>query len=157
MFARRRKFGGKYTSHVSAINASETVLVISFPIYTPNYDAFMMTIPGIQHYKSYYNFTVPTGYTSFISVKYRVTIVNSRYDPLDGFKIDNRKLDLTKLFNKTINDDSFATLSQETKDDAHEIHQELYLKFGLWIYGERESEGYGYPSGMAIVTYVSKP
>ncbi|CAC5388787.1 unnamed protein product [Mytilus coruscus] len=141
------------SSHVSVINASETVLVVSFPKDIPNYDAYMMIIPGIQHYKSYYNFTVPNEYTSYISVTYLVTNVKSRYDPLDGFKIDNQKLDMTKLFNKTINDYSFATFSQETKDGAHEIHHELDLKFGLWIYGERKFEGYGYPGGMA---YISK-
>ncbi|CAG2194974.1 unnamed protein product [Mytilus edulis] len=68
------------SSHVSVINANENVLVVSFPKDIPDYDAYMMTIPGIQHYKSYYNFTVPAGYTSFISVTCVATKMKSQHD-----------------------------------------------------------------------------
>ncbi|CAG2194976.1 Sushi, nidogen and EGF-like domain-containing protein 1 [Mytilus edulis] len=105
-------------SHLSTINANETVLVVSFPKDIPKYDAYMMTIPGIQHYKSYYNFTVPTGYTSYISVTYLVTTGKSVNDPFDGFKIDNKKLSLTEVFNMTINEFNYATFSQEIKKAA---------------------------------------
>ncbi|XP_071148714.1 uncharacterized protein [Mytilus edulis] len=142
-------------SHLSTINANETVLVVSFPKDIPKYDAYMMTIPGIQHYKSYYNFTVPTGYTSYISVTCLVTTVKSLKYPFDGFKIDNKKLSVTDVFNMTINEFNYATFSQKiTKGGAHDIRHELDLKFGLWIYGEKNNEGYGFPGGMA---YISQP
>lgn len=138
-------------SHLSAINANETVLVVSFPKDIPKYDAYMMTIPGIQHYKPHYKFTVPAGYTSYISVTYLITNVQSQYDPFDGFKIDNKKLSLTDVFNMTNNKYNFATFSNEIEDGAHEIRHELDLKFGLWIYGEKNNEGYGFPGGMAYI------
>ncbi|VDI03175.1 Hypothetical predicted protein [Mytilus galloprovincialis] len=142
------------SSHLAYINANESVLVVSFPKDIPNFDAYMMTVPGITHYRSNYNFTVPAGYNSFISVSYIVTNVSARYNPLDGFKIDNRKLILTNIFNKTINIYSIATFSSATEGGDHEIRHDSNLKFGLWIYGEKQEEGYGYPGGIA---YISQP
>ncbi|CAC5394204.1 unnamed protein product [Mytilus coruscus] len=141
-------------SHLASISTNSNALVVSFPKDISNYDAFMMTIPGIKHYKSYYNFTVPSRYTSYLSVTYLVTNVKSRYDPLNGFIIDKNLLHITDVYKNTINEQVFTTFSHGIEDGAHEIRHELDMKFGLWIYGDKGNSGYGFPGDM---TYTNQP
>lgn len=137
----------EYTSpHVSVINASHPVSVYGFPKDIPNYDSYMTTFMSMRQWKPHYMFAAPdNSLTNHISVVFCGTV-----DDCKGFVLDSVPIEPagTDVFTETVNRETYVTFRYQITSGEHTIHHLSNITFGLWIYGEKSREGYGYPGGV---------
>ncbi|XP_063404551.1 uncharacterized protein LOC134688013 [Mytilus trossulus] len=128
---------------ISYIQSSDNVIVTVYPQYTlPGFfDTFMMTIHGVNQYLPEYHFAVPSkGFSSFISI-----VVQS--SEIGGFILDDKRITLN-IYSISHGSDDFSTGSVSIEHGAHHIKHLNGTKFGLWVYGSKQYDGYGYPGGI---------
>lgn len=133
-------------SDLSIIKSDKNVLVLIYPKEAGDHDSYMMTVYGIGQYKKKYDIVVPDGFTSYISVALKS-------GSADGFQIDQNRFSPNTFFNKTISGTTYTTVSYSISAGAHTITHRSNLSFGLWIYGDQNYDGYGFPGGMAYTNY----
>ncbi|XP_071135906.1 IgGFc-binding protein-like isoform X1 [Mytilus edulis] len=140
-----RDFFDFYYNTISFISSSDDILVMSYPHGLSGYkgDPFMMTIPGVNQYLYKYDFVVPIGLDSFISITVQSDAINGFL--LDGNPSNNR----SNVFSISEGLYNFSTFSMPIKTGFHHIEHRQNIRFGLWVYGNRYADGYGYPAGMA--------
>ncbi|CAC5397252.1 unnamed protein product [Mytilus coruscus] len=132
-------------SEMSIIRSENNVLVMVYPKEEGDYDSYMMTVHGTNQYKTSYNIIVPGSFTSYISMTFTS-------GSADGFQIDQKKEDTKSHFNKTISGTTYTTVSYAITPGAHKITYESNIRYRLWIYGDRHTDGYGFPGGIAYTT-----
>ncbi|CAC5390103.1 unnamed protein product [Mytilus coruscus] len=140
-----RDFLDFYYNTISIIFASDDVLVESYPygLIGSKGDPFMMTIPGVNQYLHEYDFVVPTGFDSFISI-------TVQSDAIDGFLLDGNSSNIRSgIFSISEGSNHFSTFSMSISTGFHHIEHRTNIRFGLWVYGNGGLDGYGYPAGMA--------
>ncbi|XP_071133964.1 IgGFc-binding protein-like [Mytilus edulis] len=128
---------------ISYIQASDNVIVNVYPHLVEKvfFDTFMMTIHGVNQYLAEYNFAVPSmSFDSSISI-----VVQS--NEIAGFILDDHPITFY-VFNISHGSDDFSTGSVSISPGAHYIKHLYGAKFGLWIYGSKKYDGYGYPGGI---------
>ncbi|VDI40746.1 IgGFc-binding protein-like [Mytilus edulis] len=133
-----------YYNTISLIYASDDVLVMSYPHGLPKHkrDPFMMTIPGVNQYLNEYDFVVPTGFDSYISI-------TVQSDAIGGFLLDGNPSNIRSVFSISEGLYKFSTFSMSISTGLHHIEHSRNVRFGLWINGNGDIDGYGYPAGMA--------
>lgn len=143
-----RDFVDFYYKTVSIILSSDDILVMSYPHFLTGRkgDPFMMSIPGVNQYLYEYEFVVPTGFTSFISI-------TVQSDALDGFLLDGNSFNLQSIFSASDGKNYFSTFSLPILAGYHHMEHKTKVPFGLWVYGNRRNDGFGYPAGMAYKIY----
>ncbi|XP_071135902.1 uncharacterized protein [Mytilus edulis] len=145
-----RDFFDFYYNTISFISSSEDILVTSYPhgLSTGKGDPFMMTIPGVNQYLYEYDFVVPTGFDSYISI-------TVQSDATDGLFLDgNSSRSQSSVFSISEGMNNFSTFSLPISAGLHRIEHKKKVRFGLWIYGNGDFvDGYGYPAGMAYKAY----
>ncbi|VDI45443.1 Hypothetical predicted protein [Mytilus galloprovincialis] len=129
--------------NVSVIKSDNKVLVMSYPTEAGQFDSYMMTIYGINQYKTDYSIVVPDDFTSYISVTFTS-------GSADGFRIDQKRVLVYKLYRKQVAGTTYSTMSCNITAGSHTINHESNIHFGLWIYGDRVYDGYGFPAGIAF-------
>ncbi|XP_063448283.1 uncharacterized protein LOC134727822 [Mytilus trossulus] len=102
-----------------------------------------MTVYGINQYKSDYEVIIPSNFSSFVSITFCG-------DAIRGFEIDSHKMKADKVFEKTVLGKKYITFSSSIPEGAHIITNTNGIRFGLWLYGNRRNDGYGYPAGIAF-------
>ncbi|XP_063402199.1 uncharacterized protein LOC134686462 [Mytilus trossulus] len=143
-----RDYWDFYYNTTAFIFASEDIIVMSYPhgLNEHEGDPFMMTIPGINQYLYEYDFVVPTGFDSFISI-------TVQSDAVDGFMLDGNSSNIKSLFCLSEGMNHFSTFSLPMSAGYHHIEHKNKVRFGLWVYGNvYPDDGYGYPAGMASKT-----
>ena len=68
----------------------------------------------------------------------------------DGFRIDQKRVLVYKLYRKQVAGTTYSTMACNITDGSHTINHESNIHFGLWIYGDRVYDGYGFPAGIAF-------
>ncbi|XP_071137216.1 IgGFc-binding protein-like [Mytilus edulis] len=133
-----------YYNTISLISPSDDILVMSYPHGLPKHkgDPFMMTIPGVNQYLYEYDFVVPTGFDSYISI-------TVQSDAIDGFLLDRNPFNIRSVFSISEGLYQFTTFSMSISTGFHHIEHSRTVRFGLWINGNGDIDGYGYPAGMA--------
>ncbi|XP_071135903.1 IgGFc-binding protein-like [Mytilus edulis] len=145
-----RDFLDFYYNTISFISSSEDILVTSYPHGLSEHkgDPFMMTIPGVNQYLYEYDFVVPTGLDSYISI-------TVQSDATDGLFLDGNSLkSQSSVFSISEGMNNFSTFSLPISTGLYRIEHKKKVRFGLWIYGNGDAwDGYGYPAGMAYKAY----
>lgn len=131
---------------LSIIKSDNNVLTLSYPKDKGNYDSYMMTVYGMNQYKTAYDIIVPGGFTSYISMTFKS-------GSSDDFQIDMKRMHTIANFTKIISGIAFTTVTYSITAGAHTVTHQSYISFGLWIYGDRSIDGYGFPAGMAYYNY----
>ncbi|XP_071137212.1 IgGFc-binding protein-like [Mytilus edulis] len=145
-----REFFDFYYNTISFISSSDDILVTSYPhgLSGRKGDPFMMTILGVNQYLYEYDFVVPSGFDSFISITVQSDAINGFL--LDGYSFNNR----SSVFSISEGMDNFSTFSLPISAGLHRIEHKKKVRFGLWIFGNGDTwDGYGYPAGMAYKAY----
>ena len=127
---------------LSFISSNRDVLVMAYPHEVGDGDSYMMTIIGLHQYRSDYNFIVPEGFSSFVGITF---IDGNDYE----FELDQKILKPANIVKMDIQGTTYATFSHMLTDGAHRIRHMSGIKFGLWVYGNRNNDGYGFPAGIA--------
>ncbi|XP_071137208.1 IgGFc-binding protein-like [Mytilus edulis] len=145
-----RDFFDFYYSTISFISSSEDILVTSYPhgLGESKGDPLMMTIPGVNQYLYKYDFVVPTGFDSYISI-------TVQSDATDGLFLDgNSSKSQSSVFSISKGMKNFSTFSLPLSAGLHRIEHKKKVRFGLWIFGNEDPrDGYGYPARMAYKAY----
>ncbi|XP_052073559.1 uncharacterized protein LOC127711514 [Mytilus californianus] len=128
---------------ISVVQSTGNLLVTLFPYEAKRFDSYMMTVYGINQYKSDYKFIIPSKFSSYVSITFCG-------DAIRGFEIDGHEMKANKIFAKTVHGNKYITFSCSISEGAHRIKNTVGIRFGLWLYGNRRSDGYGYPAGMAF-------
>lgn len=68
----------------------------------------------------------------------------------DGFRIDQKRVLVYKLYRKQVAGTTYSTMACNITAGLHTINHESNIHFGLWIYGDRVYDGYGFPAGIAF-------
>ncbi|XP_071135900.1 IgGFc-binding protein-like [Mytilus edulis] len=145
-----RDFFDFYYNTISFISSSQDILVTSYPhgLSKSKGGPFMMTIPGVNQYLYEYDFVVPTGFDSYISITVQSDATDELF--LDG----NSSKSQSSAFSISEGMNNFSTFSLPISTGPHRIEHEKKVRFGLWIYGNGDPfKGYGYPAGMAYNAY----
>ncbi|CAC5394167.1 unnamed protein product [Mytilus coruscus] len=135
-------------SEVSVIKSDKGVLVMSYPKESGKLESYMMTVYGVNQYKTTYNIIVPGAVksNSYVSMTFSS-------GSADGFQIDHNIVYAVTHFNNTISGITYTTVSYSISAGAHTISHRSNLCFGLWIYGESKDDSYGFPGGMTYTDY----
>ncbi|CAC5415915.1 unnamed protein product [Mytilus coruscus] len=128
---------------ISVVQSTGNLLVTVFPHEAHGFDSYMMTVYGINQYKSDYEFIIPSDFSSFVSITFCG-------DAIRGFEIDGHVMKVDKVFEKTVLKKKYITFSYNITEGAHRIKNTIGIRFGLWLYGNRRNDGYGYPAGIAF-------
>lgn len=107
--------------------------------------SFMMTIHGVNQYKSRYDFIVPKGFSSFISVA-----MHGGCGDCKSFVLDDEDISITYINTKKLLTTPQTILTRKVFPGAHTLFHKHGKKFGLWVYGFRQADGYKYPAGMSF-------
>ncbi|VDI67946.1 Hypothetical predicted protein [Mytilus galloprovincialis] len=115
------------------------------------YDAFMATLPSIQHFKSSYKFPIVNVFKyPYLPHHFYITIVIQSYAKaglrLDSKEISNYKGTSTVTLESTL----YSVITVELSVGLHKIQQNNDIPFGLIVYGRTKYSGYGFPAGFAI-------
>ncbi|VDI56053.1 Hypothetical predicted protein [Mytilus galloprovincialis] len=115
------------------------------------YDAFMATLPSIQHFKSSYKFPVVNDfkYTDRPQHFYLTIIIQSYAKAglrLDSKEISNYKGTSTVTLESTL----YSVITVELSVGLHEIQQNNDIPFGLIVFGRNKYSGYGFPAGFSV-------
>jgi hypothetical protein len=114
----------------------------------------MITLPGLQHFKSEYIFVVASNFPgdNFPPDNYYITIIIET-NAISGIKLDNI---IGPFYNYTsditIEGKAYSILSYGLIVGIHEIIQVNGVPFGLIVYGRNPLDGYGYPAGYNFVS-----
>ncbi|XP_071141881.1 uncharacterized protein [Mytilus edulis] len=113
-------------------------------------DAFMVTLPSVQHFKSSYKFPVVNDFLySHPPEHFYITVIvqsNARM----GLRLDDK--DIVKyemITNITLASTLYSVITVEQSVGLHEIRQHNDIPFGLIVYGRDSNSGYGFPAGFA--------
>ncbi|XP_063448284.1 uncharacterized protein LOC134727823 [Mytilus trossulus] len=128
---------------ISVVQSIGNLLVTVFPHEAHGFDSYMMTVYGINQYKSDYSFIIPSNFSSFVSITFYG-------DDIRGFEIDGNGMKVHKKFQKIVHGKKYITFSYNITEGAHRINNYMGIRFGLWLYGNRFNDGYGYPAGIAF-------
>jgi hypothetical protein len=124
------------------ISSTGDFLVMAHPHEVGDGDSYMMTIIGLHQYRSDYHIIVPEGFSSFVGITF--------FDGNDyGFELDQKILKPANIVKMDIHGNTYATFSHVVTDGAHRIRHMYGIQFGLWVYGNRNNDGYGFPAGVA--------
>jgi hypothetical protein len=126
---------------ISFISSSADVLVMAYPHEVSDGDSFMMTIIGLHQYRSDYHFIVPEGFSSSVGITF---IAGNGSE----FELDQKILKPTNIALLHVKGTTYATFSHVVTDGAHRIRHMSGIKFGLWVYGNKNHDGYGFPAGV---------
>ena len=127
--------------NISFISSSADVLVMAYPHEVSDGDSFMMTIIGLHQYRSDYHFIVPEGFSSSVGI----TFIAGKGSE---FELDQKILKPTNIALLHVKGTTYATFSHVVTDGAHRIRHMSGIKFGLWVYGNKNHDGYGFPAGV---------
>ncbi|VDI78161.1 Hypothetical predicted protein [Mytilus galloprovincialis] len=113
-------------------------------------DAFMVTLPSVQHFKSSYKYPVVNDfkYSSPPQHFYITVIIQS--NARTGLRLDDK--DIVKyemISNITLESTLYSVITVEQSVGLHEIKQQHEIPFGLIVYGRNQYSGYGFPAGFA--------
>lgn len=133
------------------VNASNAVLVELYCNENTSYHgAGMITVPGLLHYKSQYQFPVPDfkGFGRFY-----ITIL-IRSDEKNELKLDHQlNIKYIKEVHISVDGNLYSILSVEMPDYYHKIHEAIHINdtpFGLIVYGHNDDQSYGFPAGLSL-------
>lgn len=129
------------------IRSTKGLMITIYP-HEQKGDSFMMTIHGVNQYKARYNFVVPNGFSSYVSVALVGGIRSGRRNA--GFILDGENVTFTRPKKKSVKGIEYLTFSLNVTSGAHSLSHQGRRKFGLWLYGFREADGYGFPAGIAL-------
>ncbi|CAC5394165.1 unnamed protein product [Mytilus coruscus] len=131
-------------SQVSLIKSDQDVLVMIYPKETVNIRSYMMTIYGVNQYKTSYDIIVPglQNLTSYISMTLQAGFA-------EGFKIDDKIVYANTYYNKTISGNTYTSVTYRISPGVHMISHPSNQRFGLWIYGDHQYSSYGFPGLIA--------
>lgn len=102
----------------------------------------MMTIHGGNQYLPEYHFAVPSSsFSSSISIAVRSSDIG-------GFILDNQPITIKNIYSITHGSDDFSTGSVSIQPGVHHMKHLNGANFGLWVYGSKTYDGYGYPAGI---------
>ena len=105
-----------------------------------------MTIPGVDQYLSHYVFHVPDlNFTSSLSFVIKSSEMN-------GIRVDGKAIEITSLRNITLSGTMYSTFALSVTAGRHIVEHLNDAPFGLWVYGRRTHDSYGYPAGMRLST-----
>ena len=132
---------------ISYIKSTTGLLVTIFPHEKGSNvgDSFMMTIHGVNQYKSRYDFIVPEGFSSSISIA-----IQGGCGMCKSFVLDEEEISFSHSKTKSINGTAHSALAHNINHGPHTLFHKYEKKFGLWLYGFRHVDGYGYPAGMSF-------
>jgi len=133
---------------ISYVNAIDEVYVIIYPHEMKEFkgDAFMMTIHGINQYLHHYDFVVPRGVTSYISITVEA-------DGINGFILDGNSFRIENVYTISGNNGRYSSFAKNITYGEHRITHSRNIRFGLSIYGNAYFiDAYGYPAGIAFKT-----
>ncbi|XP_063411443.1 IgGFc-binding protein-like [Mytilus trossulus] len=138
-----RKFFDFSHSTISYVHSSNDISVTIYPHELANRegDAFMMTAHGVNQYLPQYDFVVPRGFTSFISI----TIKTSE---LHGFKLDGQNVITKHVYTLSTESGTYSSFAMPITSGEHNITHVKKTEFGLWVYGNAPLDAYGYPAGI---------
>ncbi|CAC5415914.1 unnamed protein product [Mytilus coruscus] len=89
---------------ISVVQSTGNLLVTVFPHEVDHYDSYMMTVYGINQYKSVYNFIIPSDFLSFVSITFYRDVIR-------GFEVDGHGMTVDKVFEKTVLGKKYITFS----------------------------------------------
>ncbi|CAC5386033.1 unnamed protein product [Mytilus coruscus] len=96
-------------------------------------DAFMATLPSVQHFKS-----------SYTNIQFYSS------DARMGLRLDDKDILKYKIIsNMTLESTLYSIITVEQSVGLHEIKQHSGIPFGLIVYGRNRASGYGFPAGFA--------
>ena len=132
---------------ISYVDAIDEVYVMIYPheIGGAKSDAFMMTIHGINQYLHQYDFVVPRGFTSYISITVQA-------DSINGFILDGSSFNIDNVYTIAGTNSRYSSFSKTITYGEHRITHSRNIPFGLWVYGNAHLDAYGYPAGIAFKT-----
>ncbi|XP_076084546.1 uncharacterized protein LOC143055295 [Mytilus galloprovincialis] len=113
-------------------------------------DAFMATLPSVQHFKSSYKYPVVNNfrYSSTPQHFYITVIIQS--NAIMGLRLDDKDiLKYEMISNITLGSTLYSIITVEQRVGLHEIKQHKDIPFGLIVYGRNHESGYGFPAGFA--------
>ncbi|CAC5355564.1 unnamed protein product [Mytilus coruscus] len=141
---KRRHFHDFPHNEVSRVTASSDISVMICPQTFSNEkgDAFMMTIPGINQYLPYYNFVVPEGFQSYISITVRTGVFNDFL--LDGHIV----ISADEVYTLVADMFNYSSFTKPISSGEHSVKHRSGMMFGLWVYGSVGYDAYGYPAGI---------
>ncbi|XP_045202613.1 IgGFc-binding protein-like [Mercenaria mercenaria] len=125
------------------VRSNTTISVVSYGVEG---GPFMTVVPGIKNFMNYYYFVVPSTYSSYNN-SLAVVIQSSQTSGLilDGSTINS----ITHDFNVPQPFDSYSVLILRISTGYHKLsHQNANVKFGAFLYGNGNLEGYGLPIGI---------
>lgn len=132
--------------NISYVDAIDEVYVIIYPHEIGrNGDAFMMTIHGINQYLHQYDFVVPRGFASYISITVEA-------NGMHGFILDGNEFRIDNVYTISGTNGKYSSFSKAITYGEHRITHSRNIPFGLWVYGNAHLDAYGYPAGIAFKT-----
>ena len=136
-----------------SLQASNPVLLVQFAIGAgrePSYygDPFMMMIPPVEQYSNNYTFVTQSGFQNAVTVTVASEIFNSEDIVLNGNSLDSANW--TKIYCSTQTVCGYGTQVSVSVGRNFIHHRAPTARLGTFVYGFRQSTGYGYPAGMQL-------
>ncbi|CAG2187837.1 unnamed protein product [Mytilus edulis] len=113
-------------------------------------DAFMVTLPSVQHFKSSYTYPVVNDFVYSNPPEHFYITVIVQSNARKGLRLDDK--DIVKyemISNITLESTLYSVITVEQSVGLHEIKQQHDIPFGLIVYGRNQYSGYGFPAGFA--------
>ena len=150
--------GRSYEFHIGqnmfcSLQASNPVLLVQFAIGAvrePSYygDPFMMMIPPVEQYSNNYTFVTQSGFQNAVTVTVASAVFNSEDIVLNGNFLDSANW--TEIYCSTQTVCGYGTQVSVSVGRNFIRHRAPTAKLGTFVYGFRQSTGYGYPAGMQL-------
>ena len=113
-------------------------------------DAFMVTLPSVQHFKSSYKYPVVNDFLNSSPPQHFYITVIIQSNARKGLRLDGK--DIVKyemISNITLAFTLYSVITVEQSVGLHKIRQNNDIPFGLIVYGHNYYSGYGFPAGFA--------
>ncbi|XP_071141885.1 IgGFc-binding protein-like [Mytilus edulis] len=113
-------------------------------------DAFMVTLPSVQHFKNSYTYPVVNDFRRGHPPQLFYITVIIQSNARTGLRLDDK--DIVKyemITNITLASTLYSVITVEQSVGLHEIKQHNDIPFGLIVFGRNEYSGYGFPAGFA--------
>ena len=146
------EFQSPSTSH-RFVNASAPILLVQFSLGSDTdrtvSDPFMLMIPSIKQYRSYYVVSTPASYpvnfTSHIAI-----VVPKGEEP--GLQLDGQPvgLDHWNTVSALGAEQDYVGANIRINSGSHIVDHTKKVKFGLSVYGFASDDSYVYPGGLQL-------
>ncbi|KAK3097565.1 hypothetical protein FSP39_010886 [Pinctada imbricata] len=134
---------------LATISATQGVLVTMFvhaccaPVY---HEPFMMIVPGVDRYLPEYNFAVWDDGHNFQN---HITIIIPQTNTLGLILNNNTVTPPPTVYKVNLKGVTYSVFDVSVTPGAHHLMHDQGQKFGLFVHGNRFSNGYGYSAGMS--------